>query len=830
VSEVLRLILANALTAGLLALAAWVASRRVRRQSLVHGLWLLALVKLVTPPVLPLPLLPEWTMPSLGLAEGPAVVVIPYASRGPRSPAWPEAAPGHRSTVAPGESTVALPERRGTTFAAPAAGITARPLGGEARPAPWDSFDPASLAWAGLLAGALVVATLAFLRIRRFQRLLGLGIPAAPALSGRVAELAERVGLRQAPPALLLPARVPPMLWPGRTGPLLLIPAGLLAELSEEERDTLLVHELAHVRRRDHWVRFLELAVTILFWWYPVAWWVRRALRRAEERCCDEWVLRVMPGSAGAYAGGLLKSLDLLAGEPDPLPIGASGAGPVHDLEARLKEILMTTRPTPTLATPARLLFAAVALLGLAVFPTRAQSPPPEPDPDPAVSSPAEAPPGPAAVPEAPEIADTATVVPEAPAPPAPPALPAEASPPDAPSAPAPPARPADSPAPTLAAPTLPAIPVEPAPAVAPAPEPAPAAPAPRVPDAALAPPPPAPHPAPRAVPAPAPPAPRPGTAPLPIVAPGAEETPEDQAARREIEEQQRKLEAQRAALHRRQLELARERLSRDAHAQQAELRAEAARLRAAGEADRAALVEEHAQAAARRRELQEREIALEQAQLAEQTKGEEKLRATTEDLRALEREGRHAEAAELQEKLATLEQEHARRSLELDEKRLALQREAMEVEHQAQQAEMKLAQTEARRGHEAMATELERERERREWEHGLQQREMEAQAAAQAAQAKELEARALEDEGRRDEAAAARAEAEERRQEAESLQRAVMEDHLLRSTTDLELQMESQLEALRHLRAEGADDDAAVQDRIRRLEAALGALHGTEE
>jgi beta-lactamase regulating signal transducer with metallopeptidase domain len=69
------------------------------------------------------------------------------------------------------------------------------------------------------------------------------------------------------------------------SGPVLLLPRDLLDELTPDERDALLAHELAHVRRRDHWVRLLELAATALFWWYPVAWWARAALRRAEERC-----------------------------------------------------------------------------------------------------------------------------------------------------------------------------------------------------------------------------------------------------------------------------------------------------------------------------------------------------------------------------------------------------------------------------------------------------------------------------------------------------------------------------------------------------------------
>ena len=48
--------LANALVAGLLAVAAVAAGRWSRRPALVHGLWLLVLVKLLTPPLVPLPL------------------------------------------------------------------------------------------------------------------------------------------------------------------------------------------------------------------------------------------------------------------------------------------------------------------------------------------------------------------------------------------------------------------------------------------------------------------------------------------------------------------------------------------------------------------------------------------------------------------------------------------------------------------------------------------------------------------------------------------------------------------------------------------------------
>jgi beta-lactamase regulating signal transducer with metallopeptidase domain len=805
-SELLRLLLANALAAGLLALAAWVLSRRLRRQTLVHGLWVLALVKLVTPPILPLPLLPEWTMPSLTLPEGPAVVVVES-----RASARPEARTAELSSPRAAAPTavevllategVARPEARASTPPPQPEGALSGPSLGLPSPVARTStaeprvVDLALLAWTGLLVGALVVAALAGLRIQRFRRLLAHARPAPAELADRVAELAGRVGLRRAPPILLLPARVPPMLWPGRRGPYLLMPEGLLPELNNEERDTLLVHELAHVRRRDHWVRMVELAATILFWWYPVAWWVRRGLRRAEERCCDEWVLRVMPGSAGAYADGLLKSLDLVSGEPDPLPVGASGAGPVRDLETRLKEILMTTRPTPTLAAPARLALAVAALLGLAVFPTQAQSPP---DVEPVV----------AAVPEvAPE--------PPEPPPPASPAAPADAAPP----APA-----VEATSTVLAAPAAPPRAPEPRPVVVPAPP---------VPDVSVAPVPvvaPIPSVQPLAVVAPHP-APRPVVAPAPpIVAPLApEESPEDRAAQEEFEAQHRKIEAQRAELHRRELEFARQRMARESEAQQKAMQAEVERLRAAGEVERARLVEEQARAAAQRLKLQQRELELEQAQMSDATERKLALQKTAQRLQTLEREGQTEEAAQLRKKLVQLEQEHVRRSLEVEEQKMALRMQAFEVERQAQQTEMELAAAAAAHDRATMEAEIERARVQQEWELAARQQESEAHQAEKALHAREFEIQEHEAAGRQGEAEAARAEAEEMRTEVEALRRGIHEGHLLRATAELELQIESQLEGLRHIEEEGASDASEVQKEIRRLEAALAALRDTE-
>jgi hypothetical protein len=163
------------------------------------------------------------------------------------------------------------------------------------------------------------------------------------------------------------------MIWPIGLRPRLLIPQGLLDRLTLEQRDTLLTHELAHLHRRDHWVRGLELLVMGIFWWHPIVWWGRQAIREAEEECCDAWVLWVLPASSRAYASALVEALDFLAGaRPAMLPPAACGLGQFQTLKRRLTMILTGTTPR---ALP-RLGFLAVLGLGflLPVLPTWGRS------------------------------------------------------------------------------------------------------------------------------------------------------------------------------------------------------------------------------------------------------------------------------------------------------------------------------------------------------------------------------------------------------------------------------------------------------------------------
>lgn len=315
---------AHALAAAGLAVAVTLLARAVRHPAVVHALWVVVLLKLLIPPFVELAVLPA---PAASVP-----VVLPAGSAG---------------------------------FLEEAAVVAERTQ----QRAPGSGFFVALAVFAG---GSLTLAALAVVRARRFRRRLEAAAEPQEELGARVAELSRRFGLRRPPRLRVVAARVTPMLWPRLGGVELIVPAALADRLSGAELDGVLCHELAHLRRRDHWVRLLELAATVLFWWHPAVWWARRRLRQAEERSCDAWVAHALPGRARDYAEGLLKTLEFLAGARPPLPALGTGISQARtDMKERLKMILTQRTPRP-LSTWHRLLIAAPAVVLLAVLPTRA--------------------------------------------------------------------------------------------------------------------------------------------------------------------------------------------------------------------------------------------------------------------------------------------------------------------------------------------------------------------------------------------------------------------------------------------------------------------------
>ena len=144
--------------------------------------------------------------------------------------------------------------------------------------------------------------------------------------------------------------------------PVIALAPALLAQLTADDLDRVLVHEWAHVQRRDDVVQFVQRIVGALVGWHPAAWWLERQLEFEREAACDEVAVKVT-GSAKQYAA-CLATLAALPHRPvRPLPaLAAVSSG----LRRRLERILALASLGGA-ARPRR--FAAVtAVAGLAAL------------------------------------------------------------------------------------------------------------------------------------------------------------------------------------------------------------------------------------------------------------------------------------------------------------------------------------------------------------------------------------------------------------------------------------------------------------------------------
>jgi len=331
VNALWQVTLVNAGCAAILALTVALAGRYLRRPAVLHALWILVLLQLFMPPVF-----------EIGLLPGPAPLQqVEPATQPPSVPS---------ST----ENATKIPPYRPDAEAPP-----------RIQPA---RFRTGALMTAIWVTGSLWVLGLVLVRTGRFRRLLRAAGSTDPSLERRLADLASRMGVRK-PGLRLVHASVSPLIHPGFSGAELVFPAELLKRLEAGEQETILAHELAHIARRDHWVRLLELLAVSLFWWHPAVWWARSRLRLAEERCCDQLVLQTLPRGRSSYARGLLKTVEFLAETKAGVPALASGVGEIRDLKERLTMILKD-RPPKSLSKLQRACLALCAMSVLLIFPT----------------------------------------------------------------------------------------------------------------------------------------------------------------------------------------------------------------------------------------------------------------------------------------------------------------------------------------------------------------------------------------------------------------------------------------------------------------------------
>lgn len=110
--------------------------------------------------------------------------------------------------------------------------------------------------------------------------------------------------------------------------PVIAVSPALVRQLDAGELDRVVIHEWAHVQRRDDLTHGAQLVASAIAGWHPAVWWIDRRLHIEREVACDELAVGVT-GSAKSYAACLVKvaSLSLGGALALPAPGMASGGG-----------------------------------------------------------------------------------------------------------------------------------------------------------------------------------------------------------------------------------------------------------------------------------------------------------------------------------------------------------------------------------------------------------------------------------------------------------------------------------------------------------------------
>jgi beta-lactamase regulating signal transducer with metallopeptidase domain len=95
--------------------------------------------------------------------------------------------------------------------------------------------------------------------------------------------------------------------------PTIALAPALVAALSDADLDRVVVHEWAHVQRRDDLVQIAQRLVQLVAGWHPAVWWLQRQLEVEREIACDAVAARITGGER-AFAACLTRVAAFQAG------------------------------------------------------------------------------------------------------------------------------------------------------------------------------------------------------------------------------------------------------------------------------------------------------------------------------------------------------------------------------------------------------------------------------------------------------------------------------------------------------------------------------------
>jgi len=199
------------------------------------------------------------------------------------------------------------------------------------------------------------------------RRLRNRGVcPATDRWQQRLPELCAQIRLTK-PVAFLESCLTDVPVVIGYLRPAILVPIGFLAGMPECQIEAILLHELAHVRRRDYLVNLIQTVVEGFLFYHPAVWWISSVIRSERENCCDDMV--VAAGTEAKEYAAALTTLEQNRQTAHEAVLAATGGS----LMKRIRRLLNTSEnprklsllgaPGPVLSTGVILITAALAFM-----------------------------------------------------------------------------------------------------------------------------------------------------------------------------------------------------------------------------------------------------------------------------------------------------------------------------------------------------------------------------------------------------------------------------------------------------------------------------------
>lgn len=155
------------------------------------------------------------------------------------------------------------------------------------------------------LFGLVMMCCRSVFDLRQVRKIRTHLLPVPPSLELHFKQLSQRFALPKRL-AWKMSARVNSALTIGFLRPLIVFPIGLINQLSTEETEAILLHEVAHILRKDYLWNALQISIKNLLFYHPIVHWLCRRINLEREYACDDFVTQHLEKTL--YAQSLIRT------------------------------------------------------------------------------------------------------------------------------------------------------------------------------------------------------------------------------------------------------------------------------------------------------------------------------------------------------------------------------------------------------------------------------------------------------------------------------------------------------------------------------------------